>query len=316
MLEEWMTPDLFAGTGAHDEFTFMQTPGARAKLRAHQRSWIQEADFRWMKDHGLNAVRIPVGYWILEGDAPYVASIGRLDWAMKMCAKYDLKALICLHGAPGSQNGHDHSGKRGSVLWHKSALYRTQTIECLKQLAHRYAAHAALWGIELLNEPRPGLIQWKLRRFYSQAFRQLAAIVPSTVRIVYSDAFTPRLMADAIGSNDRRTVMDVHWYHFVTWGFLPLRPYFVLVTLHGHLLRRLSRRQPVIVGEWSGVLSGKILGRYVVTQHAAIIRDYIARQLIAYEPAEGWFYWSYKTSASGVWNFRSLVEDGTIDLTK
>ena len=93
MLERWMTPGLFAGTDAVEEYTFMQTPGAREKIRDHQKNFIREEDFRWLKEHGVDAVRIPVGYWIFEGDAPYVSAIGRLDWAFRMAEKYDLQVL-------------------------------------------------------------------------------------------------------------------------------------------------------------------------------------------------------------------------------
>ena len=32
VLEKWMTPGLFAGINAVDEYTFMQTPGAAKKI--------------------------------------------------------------------------------------------------------------------------------------------------------------------------------------------------------------------------------------------------------------------------------------------
>ena len=61
VLERWMTPSLFADTDARDEYTFMQTPGAREKLREHQKNFIRESDFKWLRDNGIEAVRIPVG---------------------------------------------------------------------------------------------------------------------------------------------------------------------------------------------------------------------------------------------------------------
>ena len=36
---------------------------------------------------------------------------------MSWCDQVGLKVLIDLHGAPGSQNGFDNSGKRGPVEW-------------------------------------------------------------------------------------------------------------------------------------------------------------------------------------------------------
>ena len=154
IVEKWMTPSLFADTDAVDEYTFMQTPGARVKLRSHQKNFIREDDFKWMANNGVQAIRIPVGYWLFDGDDPYVSCIGYLDWAFRMAAKYDLQVLVCLHGAPGSQNGHDHSGRIGKALWHQSFAYQQRTLEVLMRIATRYRAHSQFWGLELLNEPR------------------------------------------------------------------------------------------------------------------------------------------------------------------
>lgn len=44
------------------------------RMQKHWSSWITESDFAEMAGHGLNLVRIPIGYWSVsprEGD-PYV----------------------------------------------------------------------------------------------------------------------------------------------------------------------------------------------------------------------------------------------------
>ena len=61
VLEPWMTPSLFAGTDAKDEYTFMTTPDAAAKLRRHHETFITEDDFAWLGEQGLDLVRLPVG---------------------------------------------------------------------------------------------------------------------------------------------------------------------------------------------------------------------------------------------------------------
>lgn len=309
ILEKWMTPGVFEGTEAIDEYTFMQTPGARERLRAHQREFMSEEDFAWMRDNGIEAVRIPVGYWVFDGDGPFVSCIGRLDWAFRMAEKYGLRVLVSMHGAPGSQNGHDHSGRVGEARWHKDSAHRQQTIDALVRLAERYRDSPALWGIELLNEPLTKLFNLKLRRFYRRAYRTLNRIVRPDTRIVFSDAFTPRLMNAALWP--RVATMDIHWYHFVFVinNYLPLDWYYFVVRTHGWLIWWLRLVQPVIIGEWNGIIGGKVLDKYPKAQHDEIIREHTERQLRAYRHADAWFYWNYKTEARGVWHFRSLVED-------
>ena len=53
LLEKWMTPSLFAGTEAIDEYTFMQTPGAAKKIDEYRRTFITESDFKWLAEHGV-----------------------------------------------------------------------------------------------------------------------------------------------------------------------------------------------------------------------------------------------------------------------
>ncbi len=311
IIEDWMTPSLFSGVSANDEYGFMQIKGARAKLRRHQHEFITEQDFAWMASKGVQIVRIPVGYWVLHGDAPYVSAIGRLDWAFKMCKKYKILVLLDIHGLPGSQNGKNHSGRVGKPAWANSKANVAKGFDITMELARRYVNSPVLWGVQIVNEPPVGLLQLRIRRYYRRAYRELVAILPPRVRIVYSDGFTPRLMSGALPT---RAVMDIHWYHFVAWPFLRPFLYRFIISLHRHTLRGLKRWNGVIIGEWSGTYSQKVFDMYPVAHHATMVRDSIAWQLAAYDQADAWFYWTYKTDLPGVWNFRSLVDDGILPL--
>lgn len=316
VLEKWMTPKLFEGTEAEDEYTFMMTSGAEEKLRQHHDEFITEEDFQWMSQNGVNSVRIPVGYWILEGDLPYVSSVEKLDWAFSMAEKYQIEVIISLHGAPGSQNGHDHSGRIGKALWYQEKANRAKTIQTLVELAHRYRENSRFWGLELLNEPKTKIFQFKLRRFYKEAYQALSDVLKPTTHVIFHDTFTPRMMSGAIKAKEIPVVMDIHWYHFITSlkGRLPQKWYLWILSRRHKLIARLSHRQPVIVGEWNGILAGEYLSQFPVEEHNIIVKDHIERQLAAYSGALGHFYWNYKTQERGVFHFRSFVEDGIIDL--
>lgn len=315
--ERWMTESLFSGTKAIDEYELLGTPGGAARVRDHHQNFITEADFRWLAVQGLNAVRIPLGYWLFGDEPPYVAGIERLDWAMEMAAKYNLKVLLCLHGAPGSQNGRDHSGRAGRANWYRSARYRETTIQFLERLATRYADAPALWGIELLNEPKFGIFQVKLRRFYQQAYRRLIKILRPGTYIVFHDAFTPRLMSGALGGvPEYPVVMDIHWYQSGGWlsRLESLAQYFRRIARRVGLIQQLEVQQSVVVGEWSVVLSGEVLRRADGLSEADAVWRHAQLQLGVYAQAHGWFYWTYKTEGRGIWHFRSQVEEGVINL--
>lgn len=316
VLEKWMTPTMFDGNDAIDEYTFMQLADGADRIEHHRKTFITEEDFEWLEKNGINAVRIPVGYWLFDGDTPYTPAIEYLDWAVEMAKKYHLKVLISLHGAPGSQNGSDHSGRVGEALWYSDAKYQQQTIEVLEKIAIRYIVEPTVWGIELLNEPKFDLIQWKLRKFYRQAYKRLTAVSRPGMYIVFHDAFTPRLLSGAIKATKSNPVMmDIHWYHFADWfKQRPIGWYFYKLAHRTRLLGWLQRMQPVIIGEWNLVIADQVMRKYTKEQDDKLIRHHAQLQLDTYTHAAGWFYWTYKTEKRGIWHFRSQVEDGVIKL--
>lgn len=109
MLEPWITPSLFEGNAAVDEYTLTQILGkdeAQRVLSNHWSSWITQDDFGQIAAAGLNHVRIPIGYWSvipIEGE-PFVQGayehFGQaLDWANAA----GLKVMIDLHGGKSVQ---------------------------------------------------------------------------------------------------------------------------------------------------------------------------------------------------------------------
>lgn len=313
VLEKWMTPSLFAGTNAVDEYTFMQTPGAAKKLERHRKTFITEKDFKWLKEHGLNAVRLPVGYWLLEPDDPYKGGMRYVDWAFKMAEKYELNILLDLHGAPSSQNGHDHSGRIGRAGWFSDENARRRSATLLKKLHERYKNSPSYWGIELLNEPKTGLFNRTLRQFYTDA----AAKLDGAKRVIFSDGYRPRLLSGAL-KTDERAVMDLHLYHMASYvgRFMSARQFIRYAGWkYGRLLRHTAHRQPVIVGEWSVVMRNEKLTTFSDSEAQALMSDFGQTQLSVYERyAAGWFYWNYKTEGQGPWNFRWCAENGLLAL--
>jgi glucan 1,3-beta-glucosidase len=104
VLEPWITPSMFEGNGAVDEYTLTQELGkdaAKSKLSSHWNSWITQDDFNQIAKAGLNHVRIPIGYWSIvpiDGE-PYVqGAYDKLGQALDWAQSAGLKVLIDLHG--------------------------------------------------------------------------------------------------------------------------------------------------------------------------------------------------------------------------
>lgn len=318
LLEKWLTPSLFAGTDAEDEYGFMRTPGAAEKLRRHRAEFLTEADFAWIAEHGLQLVRIPVGHWIFgeedraAGEPELLGAIEELDWAMAMAAKYGLLVLLDLHGAPGSQNGQDHSGLIGRRDWYANQDFRRRTLDVLERLARRYRDADHLWGIELLNEPMDPRL-WTLIRFYREAYARLITILRPGTRIVFSDGFVPWLTRGAIRPvPDFPVIMDCHLYQcFYPWDHVSsiARHLRKARLSRAKLITWLNRRHPVIVGEWSVALPQRTIRGLGPAPLADLRRDFADAQQHGYAGAVAWTFWNYKAEERNEWNYRSLVED-------
>ena len=67
VLEKWMSPSLFDGTTAEDEYylpTQLSKEVYEARIKIHRSEYITERDFTRIKSMGMDAVRIPVPYFI------------------------------------------------------------------------------------------------------------------------------------------------------------------------------------------------------------------------------------------------------------
>jgi glucan 1,3-beta-glucosidase len=314
VLEKWITPSIFKGTSARDEYTLCQELGdqAAAVLSQHRDHFITEEDFKWIAAHGLDAVRLPVGYWVFGEEAPFVGAIEYVDKACEWAERYSLKVIIDIHAAPGSQNGKDHSGRIGDIAW-KAPENIAKTFRLIDRLASRYKGRDCLAGIELVNEPSWLNKRTFLRQYYEQGYDMVRQHCGTNVAVIAADAFRPkkwrRVMQD---SKYQAKQLDIHLYQLFSKRDKKL-------SFAGHidktnnewrdLLRKVSTHWPVMVGEWSVALEPQTFKSMSDTAKSAAYRAYGAMQLEVFEQyAESWFYWTYKTeSGDSAWSYRDAV---------
>ena len=114
--------------------------------------FFTEEDFRIIReDLGCNTVRLPFYYLnILNADLSLkeeAEAFAYLDWFISNAAAQDLYVILDLHGAPGSQNGYEHSGAadRTAKLW-ESQDYRAATIRLWEAIARHYTFTRPIWA--------------------------------------------------------------------------------------------------------------------------------------------------------------------------
>ncbi|CAD1809982.1 Glucan 1,3-beta-glucosidase 2 [Candida parapsilosis] len=294
VLEPYITPSLFKDTLSHDEtekdlpvdeYHYCKKLGhdeAAKRLDHHWSTFYKESDFKEIRDHGLNMVRIPVGYWSFkkfDGD-PYVSGAQDfLDKAIEWCSKHDLKVLIDLHGAPNTQNGFDNSGLRniGYPGWQNKTEYVDHTIEVLQQIYEKYGTGEyarnysdTIIGVEVLNEPLgPKLNMTDLKKFYVDSYNDARDIQSVNNTLLFHDAFQSMGYWDDFFSRGQikyhnRTLNStahfenivVDHHHYEVFGNVVADNVTQhLKNIENYAASISKEKHPAIVGEWSAALT-------------------------------------------------------------
>jgi glucan 1,3-beta-glucosidase len=277
--EYWMMPDFYRDTylkwnASLAAITALNMSMAEERMLDNLATWIVEDDFAQIATLGFNSIRLPVGYWNVIQD-PYnmyvpsnvVVSLQYIDWCFDMALKYRLSVLIDLHGAPGSQNGNDHSGASGPVDWLKRKNSQL-SLQAIDAIAMRYGSRRNLLGIELLNEPAAILEarnHTELIHYYEQAYAIVRAY-SSTAWVVFN-VLDEQFYADYASSMKEpkyyNVLIDLHLYD---WQAEHAREGRTQHLRHaegwGRLIQQISTSShPVVVGEWS-MSTGRISSQY------------------------------------------------------
>ncbi|CAG8334229.1 unnamed protein product [Penicillium salamii] len=354
VLEPWITPSIFdaAGDAAVDEWSLCQTLGqdkCKSVLSDHWQKFITADDLNQIASAGMNHVRIPVGYWAIEhlaGDQYVNGQLEYLDKAIGWARSAGLKVILDLHGAPGSQNGFDNSGKRGAINWQKGNTV-DDTKSALKALAARYGGDRdVVTAIEALNEPNVpgGVNQDGLKQYYYDAWGVIREASQDTTLVMH-DGFMPTESWNGFmgaSSGVFYVMMDTHHYEVFDSGVLANDVNTHVKNVCGFSSQHIQTGDKwTIVGEWTGAmtdcakyLNGKGIGaRYDGTfpgtsnigscagkstgSVAALsqndrtnLRRFIEAQLDAYEKGTGWVYWTWKTEGAPEWDMQEQIAGG------
>lgn len=282
VLEKWMNPALFEGTMAEDEYHLpAQLPREvyEARIRVHRSEYITERDFVRIRAMGMDAVRIPVPYFIFGDRKPFIGCIEELDKAFNWAERYGLQILIDLHTAPDSQNGFDNGGICGVCKWSREPEEVEFELSVLERLARRYGKRKGLWGIEVLNEPvledmwdyiniperypaaepekakgsRGNTVEF-IRGFYKEAYDRLRRYLPEEKYVVIHDAFHLKSWKDFMREEKyKNVVLDTHQYLTVAEAMgcgQTLEEYLALIEEWGRDIEEMQQYFPVICGEW------------------------------------------------------------------
>lgn len=359
VLESWITPSLYSnnsvksGTG---EWGFCEALG-KAKcetvMQKHWDTWIVEEDIKKIAAAGFNHVRIPVGYWIvsIENNEPFVeGGWAYLEKALTWCSKHGIRAVVDLHAAPGSQNGHDNSGRVGPIKWTEPANVN-RTVQVLAEIAKRVVAlessdpsmAGVVSGIETINEPWTSCVGGTvgfdtLKDFYARAYDAIRG------QGFEGDVWISDGMC---GSNDwivgvlsppqyQNVLIDSHIYDAFGGPTASMKPWdivrYTCDTVGPDLLKR-TDRDWTVVGEWSlatthqnvpsntslaptqpgPVGGGLVWMRAMFDSMVSAFEGTVKGGAPGQGPVRGWFFWCLKIEGnSPEWDALFSIEQGVL----
>mmetsp|Transcript_11156 Transcript_11156/g.24626 ORF Transcript_11156/g.24626 Transcript_11156/m.24626 type:complete len:633 (-) Transcript_11156:25-1923(-) len=347
VLEQWMAPDLFENLvpNSQDEHTLMSKGGDRARqaVTEFRDTFIRFEDLQWLSDvAGINAVRLPVGFWCLPEHAKgtaFLPTMSYVDSVFDWAEETGIQVLLDFHAAIGQQNSEHHSGVAGGrVLW-LEGTYRRRNLEVLQAWAKRWGQRKAFLGLGLGNEvgkPKPAEPTWldslvcrpcrgiqrnyweQVVEFYLEAAVLVRPFLKQDAPLVIDTCWdTARFLSGKLCRVPGPIWLDYH--HYECFGSEPPRPvetYCKAANLCNQLLIDFPATWPepapnFILGEFSLALKPESIGYEDSTWQ----RRFFRRQTkLAGQRAAGWFFWSYKVAREGWshWSFRESVELGWI----
>ncbi len=333
--ETWVTPSLFATTGASNEADLQAALGATAyneRMRQHYETFITEDDFRRISAIGLNAVRLPIPWYVFGSQSEseiYIPIVDYIDRAFEWADKYEMGVLLDLATVPGGQGDSNASPStpESTVAWHSSTNGRHIALNVLERLALRYGTRASLIGIELLDSPvmrrrtgpfsvTDGIPSHYLRNFYRDAYELVRMHMPLDKLVVFSASGDPKSWKHFMrGGKYRNVCMDVHLYHYRDEHARDItspRGLSSAINRNRSLIKEARATGfPVIVGEWSGAA---VFSDASITPEGrtAYERVFISNQLASFSDARGWFFQTWKTEKRIVaWDARAAL--GTLE---
>jgi len=270
-------------------------------------NFITEFDFKKVSLMGATTVRIPFHYRLIERK-PYCYSeqgFRYLEKAFFWAEKYNLKIILDLHAAVGSQNCDWHADSSGRACFWEDEDYRNRTICLWEAIVDRFKDKSAICGYDLLNEP---VMERRTRKllysFYQKTIKRIRAIDKNNLIFIEGDNWAQNVqgLEGLIGKNIQISIHNYIPLDYV-FNFVPFCKYpgkseevrWSKGNIYKHLEKyyefSLRNKVKIFVGEFGINWRGGFWGE----------EKWLETVLSAYNDFEfSYAYWTYKAVANNV----------------
>lgn len=312
----------------------------KKRLEDHWTSYATEDDWKWLQEHRITGVRVPLGYWNIDGGKytkgtkfEKYSDIYSNSWSIfkknfvEPAAKYNIGILVDIHGLPGGANGNDHSGETSggkAEFWNSSSNQKLME-SALSFVAKDLSVYENIAGIQIVNESEFSNSALKQKSYYGSAIKAIRQHDKS-VPIIISDGWWPDQFAKWVQENQDKgsslgVVIDHHCYRCFDDKDKGKSADQIIQDLDKDLLTNINdsgKGVDFMIGEWSCVLDGQTWGNSGVdpndfgnSKRAELVAQYGQQQLnlMTQRAGAGTYFWTYKFESGngGEWDFRQML---------
>lgn len=208
----------------------------QAFFKTYQESYITEKDFEFLHNLGVNFIRLPFNYRMLEdGMNPGVykeEGFKVFDYIISLAKKFDMFVLLDLHAAPGCQavDWNVDCILPEALFW-KEKDYQIRTVNLWKEIAKRYKNEPAVMGYELLGEPvapSPMHQEDKLvQDFYKEIIPEVREEDPDHIIVLVANGWgkNTKSLTDDLFKLDKQMIPSPHYYPYETVPYSEIKEY-------------------------------------------------------------------------------------------
>ena len=257
--------------------------------------FFTEEDFRIIKEElGMNVIRLPFYYRnILNADLTRQTeeeAFAYLDWFVSQAAKQGLYVILDLHGAPGSQNGYEHSGTlvKEAGLWENEA-YVAATVDLWDFVSHHYTNTAPELGkwvatYDIMNEPtytHGGTTTEECWDVFDRIYDTIRENNDAHV-ITMEGCWDFAALPDPADYGWENVQYEYHWYNWQN----DLIPYDLFFAYYDTTNQGRDYDVPVLIGEFTAFEDREAWDQML---------DLFDERMY------NWTIWNYKTTVTGWW---------------
>ena len=323
LLDSVLNAKLLAAADATGQWSYDSSEGAAAKLDDHWKTYFTESDMQSLSQYGINAVKIPVGYWAWDNyGTPYKQGADAyLEAAIGWAAAAGIKVWIDVSNTDASANTFAEASPDYAV---------THSLNILTEIATKYggAAHAdTVVAIQIFSSPIASSNTANPDSFIQQAY--------STVRKAASNPNLQVILPD--GSSSPQSWVPLAQSCDSTKGMLSVSesmsqlscPCEQSMTQRQHIQHACERGYnmaglnhnslSIYVGDFNPATNATIYTEGWTDDVVTDVRKYVEANLAVFEAyTSGYFFWSWavdagETAGAG-WGFKDGMDKGWIPM--